>query len=82
MESEIDAKGLDALMPDGFVSNYARPRRFEVGRRKFGLVEALRGTGVEPRCSFLGLRCPPIIAVHGSFVEPPMTDVWSLREQA
>lgn len=30
LEAEVDAKGLDALMPGAFVANYARPRRFEV----------------------------------------------------
>lgn len=37
-EAEVDAKGLDALMPGAFVANYARPRRFEV----------------RPSCSFCG----------------------------
>lgn len=30
MEAEVDAKGLDALMPGAHMANYARPRRFEV----------------------------------------------------
>ena len=30
LEAEMDAKGLDALMPRAHVANYARPRRFEV----------------------------------------------------
>lgn len=30
LEGEIDAKGLDALMPGAFMAKYARPRRFEV----------------------------------------------------
>lgn len=34
-EAEVDAKGLDALMPGGFVANYARPRRFEVRAQTF-----------------------------------------------
>ncbi|CAM9766723.1 unnamed protein product [Scytosiphon promiscuus] len=30
LEAEIDAKGLDAIMPGAFMAKYARPRRFEV----------------------------------------------------
>ncbi|CAM9695590.1 unnamed protein product [Discosporangium mesarthrocarpum] len=30
LEADLDAKGLDALMPGAFIANYARPRRFEV----------------------------------------------------
>lgn len=30
LEAQVDAKGLDALMPGAFIANYARPRRFEV----------------------------------------------------
>ncbi|CAM9329548.1 unnamed protein product [Choristocarpus tenellus] len=30
LEAELDAKGLDALMPGAYIANYARPRRFEV----------------------------------------------------
>lgn len=33
LETEMDAKGLDVLMPGAFIANYARPRRFEVRRK-------------------------------------------------
>ena len=29
-DAEVDAKGLDSLMPGAYIANYARPRRFEV----------------------------------------------------
>ncbi|CAN0527791.1 unnamed protein product, partial [Ectocarpus sp. 12 AP-2014] len=43
LEAEMDAKGLDALMPGAFMAKYARPRRFEVAaainRYREGKVE-------------------------------------------
>ena len=35
LEAEMDAEGLDALMPGAFMAKYARPRRFEVRTRFF-----------------------------------------------
>lgn len=56
LEAEVDAKGLDALMPEAFIANYARPRRFEVSYilRYFVLRVTCRSFGGQislPFCS-------------------------------